>query len=57
MNVLELCDREIAAVPLEATVADAINKIAWLASSLSAMSSAKCRSPAPTRKPRRSAIS
>ena len=27
MNVLELCDREIAAVPLEATVADAINKM------------------------------
>ncbi|HLK32818.1 MAG TPA: CBS domain-containing protein [Terriglobales bacterium] len=25
MNVLELCDREIAAVPLEATVADAIH--------------------------------
>jgi len=27
MSVLELCDREIAAVPLEATVADAINKM------------------------------
>ncbi len=27
MSVLELCDREIAAVPLEASVADAINKI------------------------------
>jgi CBS domain-containing protein len=27
MSVLELCDREIASVPLEATVADAINKM------------------------------
>ncbi|MGA3350468.1 MAG: CBS domain-containing protein [Candidatus Sulfotelmatobacter sp.] len=27
MSVLELCDREIAAVPLEASVADAINKM------------------------------
>ena len=27
MSVLELCDREIAAVPLDATVADAINKM------------------------------
>src|SRR5271156_3690082 len=27
MSVLELCDREIAAVPLEATIADAINKM------------------------------
>src|SRR6202167_3636207 len=27
MSLLELCDREIAAVPLEATVADAINKM------------------------------
>ena len=27
MSVLELCDREIAAVPLEATVADAIHKM------------------------------
>lgn len=27
MSVLELCDREIAAVGLEATVADAINKM------------------------------
>jgi len=27
MSVLDLCDREIAAVPLEATVADAINKM------------------------------
>ena len=27
MSVLELCDREIAAVSLEATVADAINKM------------------------------
>ena len=27
MSVLELCDREIAAVPLGATVADAINKM------------------------------
>ena len=27
MSVLELCDREIAAVPLDASVADAINKM------------------------------
>src|SRR5271169_1536780 len=27
MSLLELCDREIAAVPLDATVADAINKM------------------------------
>ena len=27
MSVLELCDREIAAVPVEASVADAINKM------------------------------
>jgi CBS domain-containing protein len=27
MSLLELCDREIAAVPIEATVADAINKM------------------------------
>jgi CBS-domain-containing membrane protein len=27
MSVLELCDREIAAVPLEASVADAIHKM------------------------------
>jgi CBS domain-containing protein len=27
MSVLELCDREVAAVPLEASVADAINKM------------------------------
>lgn len=27
MSLVELCDREIAAVPLEATVADAINKM------------------------------
>jgi CBS domain-containing protein len=27
MSVLELCDREIAAVPLDATAADAINKM------------------------------
>ena len=27
MSVLELCDREIAAVPLDATVADAIHKM------------------------------
>jgi CBS domain-containing protein len=27
MSLLELCDREIATVPLEATVADAINKM------------------------------
>lgn len=27
MSLLDLCDREIAAVPLEATVADAIHKM------------------------------
>ena len=27
MSVLELCDREIAAVPMDATVADAIHKM------------------------------
>ncbi|HUO27487.1 MAG TPA: CBS domain-containing protein [Candidatus Aquilonibacter sp.] len=27
MSLLELCDREVAAVPLDATVADAINKM------------------------------
>lgn len=27
MSLLELCDREIAAVPLDATVADAVNKM------------------------------
>ena len=61
MSVLELCDREIAAVGLDATVADAINKMLdhhvgavavvdsdyRVAGSLpSAMCCAKCRSAA-----------
>ena len=70
MSVLELCDREIAAVPLDASVADAINKmldhhVGAVAvvdseyrsreSSPSATCFARCLSPTPTRKSRRSA--